>query len=303
MNPNLQLLVGIALGIVVPLACAGLFRIMTVEVEDEEAVLVTSFGKRIATWKEPGLRFLPTRIFPWVRVIRISLQRDFQHFKKIHVNDARGTTLLVDLWLEYRVVDPARAVFQVADWKESLRNVVTHAALSLLGSREFQDILTDHSELGKLLQAEIADETERWGVRVELVFLRDLSLLPDVARQVFGAVAARLELAKAHIEEEGRQSVSLLEAETAAKVAGLVADAKGQYPAAVGRALDGLAKNPAVLAAYETLYELSLVRPHRTVVFQGFEPGEVRTMDAAMVAPGPGDALSLPAGPAERSVR
>ena len=127
-----------------------------------------------------------------------------------------------------------------------------------------------------------------------LVFLRDLSLLPDVARQVFASVAARLELAKAHIEEEGRQSVSLLEAQTAAKVAGLVADAKGQYPAAVGRALDGLAKNPPVLSAYETLYALSLVRPHRTVVFSGFEPGEVRTMDAAMVAPGPGDTLSLP---------
>lgn len=303
MSPSLQLFVGIALGIAVPLVCAGLFRAVTVAVEDEEAVLVTSFGRRIATWTEPGLRWLPARIFPWVRVIRVSLQRDFQHFKKIHVNDARGTTLLVDLWLEYRVVDPARAVFQVADWKESLRNVVTHAALSLLGSREFQDILTDHSELGKLLQAEIADETERWGVRVELVFLRDLSLLPEVARQVFGAVAARLELAKAHIEEEGRQTVSLLEAETAAKVAGLVADAKGQYPAAVGRALDGLAKNPPVLAAYEALYELSLVRPHRTVVFQGFGPGEVRTMDAAMIAPGPGDALSLPVGAAERAVR
>jgi len=169
----------------------------------------------------------------------------------------------------------------------------------LLGSREFQDILTDHSELGRLLEAEIAEETERWGVRVELVFLRDLSLLPDVARQVFASVAARLELAKAHIEEEGRQSVSLLEAQTAAKVAARIADAKGQYPAAVGRALDGLAKVPPVLAAYEELYELSLVRPHRTVVFQGFEPGEVRAMDAAMVAPGPGDALALPSATAE----
>jgi regulator of protease activity HflC (stomatin/prohibitin superfamily) len=290
---NVSFVIGLLAGVLGPLAIYALFRLFVVEVEDEEAVLVTSFGKRIATWTDPGLHVLPTRPLPWVRLYRVSLQRDFQHFEKIHVNDARGTTLVVDLWLEYRVVDPARAVFQVADWRASLQNVVTHAAISLLGSREFQDILTDHSQLGKLLQAEIAEETARWGVQVELVFLRDLSLLPEVARHVFASVAARLELAKAHIDEEGRQRVALLEAETAAKIAALVADAKGQYPAAVGRALERLSSNEPVLAAYEQLYELSLAHPHRTVVFQGFEPGEVRSMDAAMVASPPGDAMAL----------
>ena len=127
-------------------------------------------------------------------------------------------------------------------------------------------------------------------MKVELVFLRDLSLLPDVAKQVFASVAARLELAKANIEEDGRQRIALLDANTAAKIAHLIADAKGQYPAAVGRALRKLQDDPEVLAAYEALYEISLVRPHRTVVFSGFENGELRPIDAAMLP----DGASLP---------
>ena len=70
-----------------------------------------------------------------------------------------------------------------------------------------------------------------------------------------------------------------------AQVAALVAEAKGQYPAAVGRAFAALGSNPRVLEAYNTLYALSQVHPHRTIAFHGFEAHEVRAMDAAMVAP------------------
>jgi len=51
---------------------------------------------------------------------------------------------------------------------------------------------------------------------------------------MFETVAARLERAKARVEEEGRLNVAMLDAETAAKVAKLIADAKSQYPLALG---------------------------------------------------------------------
>jgi regulator of protease activity HflC (stomatin/prohibitin superfamily) len=284
-----ELVASALVGLVLVPVLAALFRALTIRVEDETAVLVTRFGKLVSVLKRPGLHVYPSRVLPWVQVRSVSLQRDFRHFMNIHVNDARGTTLVADLWLEFRVVDPQRAVFAVDDWNKALKNVVQHAAIAILGSRQFQDILTDHSEIGEMMRREIEPETERWGVKIDNVFLRDLSLLPEVSQRLFETVAARLELAKAHIEEEGRQRIALLEARTAAEVASLVAEAKGQYPAAVGRAFAKLAAKPEVLAGYNELYELSVLRPHRTVVFQGFEPGEVRAMDAAMAAPPPGD--------------
>jgi hypothetical protein len=45
-------------------------------------------------------------------------------------------------------------------------------------------------------------------------------------------------------------------------------------------------KTPATFEAYNELYELSLVRPHRTVTFRGFDSDELRATDAAMIVPG-----------------
>lgn len=284
-SDTLQLVIGIVLGIALVPALALALRAMTIEVEDEEAVLVTSFGRLTHTYVSPGLYFVLAKAMPWVDTTRVSLRRDFRHFENVHVNDAKGTTVIVDLWVEFRVADPAKAIFAVSEWDKALQNLVSHAATSILGSRDFHEILCDRTELGSLLQKDIERDTANWGIEIELVFIRNVSLLPEVSRQIFETIGARLERAKAHIEEEGRLAVAQLQAETAMRVAELVADAKGQYPSAVGRALADVKKRPAVFRAYSELYELSMVRPHRTVTFRGFEDGELRAADAAMMVP------------------
>jgi regulator of protease activity HflC (stomatin/prohibitin superfamily) len=245
---------------------------------------------------------LTGKLMPWVGHTPVSLRRDFRHFKSVHVNDARGTTVIVDLWLEFRVADPAKAIFSVSEWDKSLQNLVSHAATSILGSRDFREILCDRTELGRLVRRDIASETDAWGISIELVFIRNVSLLPEVSRQMFETIAARLERTKAHVEEEGRLQVAQLEADTAIRVAQLVAEAKGQYPAAVGRALSALESRARVFEAYTELYDLSLIRPHRTVTFRGFENGELRAADAAMKVPstdgGAPNASAVPVIPA-----
>lgn len=296
-SETLRFVIGLALGAGILPLIVLLVRATTIFVEDEEAVLVTSFGKLVTTFKTPGLHLLPTKLMPWLNHTRVSLRRDFRHFKNVHVNDSRGTTVIVDLWVEFRVADPAKAIFSVTDWDHALQNLVSHAATSILGSREFREILCDRTELGELLEKDIASETDAWGIAIELVFVRNVSLLPEVSRQMFETIAARLERAKADIEENGRLDVAQLEADTAMRVASLVAEAKGQYPAAVGRALAELKRQPALFQAYNELYELSLIRPHRTVAFRGFDNGEVRAADAAMIQMDPtaGNGLALPA--------
>ena len=63
----------------------------------------------------------------------------------------------------------------------------------------------------------------------------------------------------------------------------LEANAKAQYPVAIGAALAEIAATPAVLHAYEALHELAELRPHRTVRFHGFADNELRAVDAAML--------------------
>ncbi len=280
-----QLLIGAALAFLAIPVLIRIVRMFAIEVEHEEAVLITRFGELSQILKQPGWHFLADRILPWVNLRRASLQRDFHHFHDIHINNARGTTMLVDLWLELRITDLRKALYDVADWERSLQSLVQHSAISILGNRDFQEILTDRIEIGELLKRDIGAETARWGVSIEQVFVRNVNLLPEVSRQVFETIAARLERAKADIEEEGRLKVAELEAKTSMQVATLVADAKGQYPAALDRAFSSMSSVPEVLTAYNELYELSLVRPHRTITFNGFAQAEIGAVDALMAAP------------------
>jgi regulator of protease activity HflC (stomatin/prohibitin superfamily) len=276
---------GILLGIAILPFVALASRLFRVEVEDGEAVLVTRFGRLVAKLDRPGWHWLLDRFMPWTKTYRVSLQSDFRDFPNICINDARGTTVVVDVWLEFRVIDPAKATFEIADWNHALKNLVSHAVISILGNREFQHILADRTELGEMLRKDIGAETARWGIQVEMAFIKNISLLPEVSQQLFHAVASRLERAKADLEEHGRQRVMMLQAETSARIAELVGEAKGQYPAAVGRAYAALKRKPASFAAYTELYELSMMRPQQTVAFKDFEPGEMRAVEAAMLQP------------------
>jgi hypothetical protein len=46
-----------------------------------------------------------------------------------------------------------------------------------------------------------------------------------------------------------------------------------------------LRSEPEVFKAYNELYELSLIRPHRTIAFRGFREGQMRAVDALMASP------------------
>ncbi len=286
-NPYFALTVGLVVGLSTIPLLVRLARAAWVEVDDESVVLVTRFGRLVERLKRPGLHLLPSRMLPWVSTFAVSLKRDFRHFNDVHVNDARGTTIMIDLWLEFRIVDAEKALFQVAEWDRSLQNLVIHAATAILSNREFKEILHERKELGELLQQELDVETNRWGIRIELALISKLSLLPDVSQQIFESVAARLERARAAIEEQGRIDVAQLTAETSVQIASLVGEAKGQYPLAIGAALGRLNSKPVLLQAYTELYELSHIRPHRTVAFRGFGDGELRAVDAAMLLTAP----------------
>jgi regulator of protease activity HflC (stomatin/prohibitin superfamily) len=283
-NTDSLIFAGFVIGLLILPVLWALLKLVRIEVAECEAVLITRFGRLSQTLDRPGWHWVWDRPLPWVGTERMSQRRDFEQISNVVVNDSRGTTVIVDLWIQLRVAEPAKARYAVDDWQGALRQLVTHAATAILAGRTFHEILTDRSELGRLLCAEVSEETARWGVVVELAFLQRVSLRPELSEQMFSMIAARLERCKADIEEHGHQRVRMLEAQTAKGTAQLIGQAKGQYLAAVGRALAALKGSPRVFEAFQQLYELSQLRPHRMLAFKGFKDGEVRAFDAAMFA-------------------
>src|SRR5688572_12880969 len=103
-----------------------LFKMFTIEVEDETAVILSRFGKLLRTVREPGLHFWPEKILPWTKATSISIKRNFRHYEEINVNDRRGTTVIIDLWIEFSVVSPEKVLFQVENSERALQSLLTN---------------------------------------------------------------------------------------------------------------------------------------------------------------------------------
>lgn len=222
---------------------------MIVEVARGEAVLVTRFGRLLAPLVRPGWHWLPDRMMPWTKVVAVSLRRTVRELRGIRIVDARGLAVEVDLWIELRVVDPV-ATLQVDDWHRALELLVTSAATAQLGRRELAEILADRDAISDDIVAGAA----RWGVAIERVLVKHVAA--SSGQQHFDAIVAQLERERAEVEERGRHRVATVHIAASSQIATLVGEARGQHPAAIGRAYAELKKNPAVFAAYTELFAL-----------------------------------------------
>lgn len=260
-----------------------LFRSTTVRVRPYRSHLVLRFGKCVEELREPGLHFRPALLIPGYRCLEVSRQLDSETLRDLHVTDRDGTTLRIDLWIEYQVEDAKRSAFAVESWREALRNSLVHVLTDSIASRRLDTVIRDREAVSAEMVEAVRADAETWGIRVEQLWIQDVRILPEIAKQFFDRVAARLEMDKARIEEEGRIRIQTLQAKTERKVAVLQAQARAMHPIAVGRAYAELGKNGKILSAYEELNRLSLLQPNRTVTFVGFNPGEVRPLDAVMI--------------------
>ena len=263
-----------------------LFLRSTVRVQPYRTTLLLRFGKCIEELREPGLYFRPTLLVPGYRSIEVSRQLDFETLRELHVTDRDGTTLRVDLWIECRVEDAKRSVFAVESWRDAIRNSLLHSLTDATASRRLDSVIRNREALaGEMLDAIRAD-AESWGVRVEQLWIQDVRILPEIAKQFFDRVAARLEMEKSRVEEQGRIEIQLHQAETEREVAVMHAQARAMHPLAIGRAYSRINENSTVFEAYQELYRLSLIQPNSTVTFVGFKPGDIRAMDAVMIPEG-----------------
>jgi hypothetical protein len=292
LNEDALLLIGFVLGGSIISLSVMLYRLLNIAVDEKEVVLVSRFGRLQRSIDVPGWHFMWDRSLPWVQVRRVSTRLECRTISGVVVNDARGTTVTVDVFLEFRILDPYKASFAVVDWERALTSLVSHSVTSALGNRQFEDILSDA----------VVPRRARCARRVDR---RNQSLghrrrTPDDSKR-HGAPGglARDDAfgCRAHRALEGRHRGGRPPARRAARGKDRRARSRSLSPrrghstrppsAAPSRSLKA---SPEVCKAYNELYELSLMHPQRTIAFVGFAEGEIRPVDAAMIVamkPGP----------------
>src|SRR6201987_5705399 len=168
--------------IIVLLIIAGvtaLGRSMKVEQQYEKGVLYR-FGRVQPQVLEPGLTF--------IRPIGDRLQKVNMQIVAMTVPAQDGITrdnvsVRVDAVVYFRVVDPIKATVNVQNYINAISQQAQTSLRSIIGQSEMDQLLAERDSVNRELRRIIDEPTEGpWGIRVERVEIKDVSL-PDAMKR------------------------------------------------------------------------------------------------------------------------
>ena len=161
--------------------------------------------------KGPGLVFI---FWPFETMTKVSLQTEVLEVPPQDVITRDNVSVKVNAIIYFRVVDPARAVVAVQNYKYATSQLAQTTLRSVLGQAELDDLLSEREKLNLELQTIIDQHTDPWGIKVSMVEVKNVDLPPDMQRAMARqAEAEREKRAKIiHAAGELEASVKLAEA-------------------------------------------------------------------------------------------
>ncbi|MEW6374947.1 MAG: slipin family protein [Thermodesulfobacteriota bacterium] len=179
-------------------------------VRQYERGVVLRFGRLIKT-REPGFNL----IIPIVdRMIKVELRVVTMVVEPQVVITKDNVTIKVDAVVYFMVVDPVKAVIQVADYIKATSQIALTTLRSVLGQSDLDELLFERDKINKRLREIIDQHTEPWGVMVSVVEVKDVQL-PDAMQRAMArqAEAEREKRAKViHAQGEYQAAETLRQA-------------------------------------------------------------------------------------------
>jgi len=161
--------------------------------------------------KGPGLIL----IIPGIQqMVRVDLRVITMDVPSQDVISRDNVSVKVSAVLYFRVIDPQRAIIQVANFFEATSQLAQTTLRSVLGKHELDEMLAERERLNIDIQQVLDAQTDAWGIKVANVEIKhvdlDESMVRAIARQ---AEAERERRAKViHAEGELQASEKLMQA-------------------------------------------------------------------------------------------
>ena len=105
--------------------------------------------------------------------------------------------------LYFRVLDPSRAVTEVANYLFATMQLAQTTLRSVGGQTELDELLSQRDKLNARIQEIVDAQTEPWGVKVTLVELKNIDLPQDMQRAIAAQAEAERERRAKVIAAEG----------------------------------------------------------------------------------------------------
>jgi regulator of protease activity HflC (stomatin/prohibitin superfamily) len=185
-------------------------------VQEYERGVIFRLGRIVEGAKGPGLFF----IIPLIdRMVKVNLQLVTANIPAQEVITRDNVTVRVDAVTQFMVVDPVRAIVKIQNYMFATSQVAQTTLRSVCGTADLDELLAERERLNSEIQTITDDLTEPWGVKVQLVEIRDVSLPTEIQRAMARQAEAERERRAKIINAEGEFQAAQKLSDAAAVIA------------------------------------------------------------------------------------
>jgi regulator of protease activity HflC (stomatin/prohibitin superfamily) len=182
-----------------------------------EQGIVFRFGRALPGLRQPGL----TWVNPFTdRLRKVNMQITVATVPGQEAITRDNVTMKVDAVVYYRVVDPIKAIINVQNYTYAVSQVAQTSLRSVIGQSDMDQLLSEREKVNARLKETIDEPTEEpWGIRVERVEVKDVSLPESMKRSMSRQAEAERERRARIITADGEYQASKKLAQAAAVMA------------------------------------------------------------------------------------
>jgi regulator of protease activity HflC (stomatin/prohibitin superfamily) len=224
-------MIGFAVSIGLVLVVLLLFLWSAIRIVAEYQRLVVFRLGRCIGQKGPGLVIL----IPIVdRAVRVDLREQFLQIAHQTCITKDNAPISIDFLIYWRVVDPEPSVLRVQDFMGASQGVATTTLRAVVGDIALDDVLAKREQINQVLRTKLDEVTERWGVKVTTVEIREITPPREVQEAMNKQMAAERTRRAVVTEADGKREAAVKVAEGEKQAA--ILRAEGDRQAAILRA-------------------------------------------------------------------
>src|SRR5918999_4584410 len=196
-------------------------------VREYQRLVVFRLGRSIGT-KGPGIVFLIPLVDRAVTVELRELYLEIPHQSAITEDNA---TISIDFIIFYKVVNAVMSVVEVGNFAGAAQNIAATTLRSVVGDMSLDDVLAKREQMNEILRVKLDEVTERWGVKVTNVEIREIIPPPSVQEAMTRQMSAERTRRAVVLEADGTKSAAITVAE--GNKASAILNAEGNKQSAI----------------------------------------------------------------------
>jgi len=178
-------------------------------VREYNRLVLFRLGRCVGT-RGPGIVFL----IPLVdRPVWVDLREFFLEIPHQSSITKDNATISIDFIIFYKVIDAVSSVVQVGNFEGAALNIAATTLRSVVGDISLDDVLAKREHINTILREKLDEITERWGVKVTNVEIREIIPPPGVQEAMTRQMSAERTRRAVVLEADGTKQAAITVAE------------------------------------------------------------------------------------------